>query len=453
MFKRKILTYALMFFLGMILSSVIWTVFEFLSYRNLSMTIGYDYIVYSDISRKVIVKNGLTGYIDFVGENISSAIYFALENEGKNIFIRSGKYNVSSDILLRNIKGLRITSDGAELWLNGRSLILQGEGYEQSMNNYIEGLKIFNGSMIVENSFMTTIRRCIFKNSDVGIVFLNSNTWTECTLIEDCYFENVKRCIVFKTPVMNGTESYANSEIRHCNFKLLGEGSVAIHIEPRANFNEGLIQNVRIWLGNTNETNQVGILIEGSMLNTVLNNVVFESFAETPQGIYGIKIGEFAEPPILGLGVVFLGNFTKGIDNPFNKWIYGIGSCFKFENIDVPIGLGNNYGDFCEVTPPKYLHFSISTLHLKVKIEGDFAENEVVTLRLRLKFVDCSYSREVTKEFTKSVSSNVTVWLDNDEMFSMWPTVNLISSIVLDAKTNMSSSNVKIYVSVYGQFN
>lgn len=445
---RKTLTYIFVFLLGVALSSAVWATYQFFFYKNLSMRGSYDYIIYSDL-KNVIVKNGLTGFIDFIGENLSDAIHFALEKRGLSIFIKSGQYNVSSNILLRNLSNLKMVSDGAELRFNGGSIILHGEDYEKSMNNLIEGLALINGSIIVENSFMTTIRECVFKDSDTGIVVLNTNTWTECTLIENCYFENVKRGIVFKTPTVNGTESYANTEIRRCNFKLIREGSIAIHVEVGANFNEGLIQNARIWLGNTYENNQIGILIEGSMLNTILHNIVFESFAGTPNEIYGIKIGQNGAPPILGQGIVFLGNLTKNIDNSFNKWLYGIGSSFKFENISLSIGLNDFYGNPREITPPKYLHFSMSMLHLKIQVEGDFSENETVTVRLKLKSVDDSYSKDLTKTF----NSNTTIWLGHDDLFSVWPTMNIISSLVLDAKTNVASSNIKIYISIYGQFN
>jgi hypothetical protein len=177
--------------------------------------------------------------------------------------------------------------------------------------------------------------------------------------------------------------------------------------------------------------------------------VVVESFAKDPNEIYGIKIGQYGESPILGQGVVFLGNFTKNIDNSFNKWLYGVGSCFKFENISVPVGLNNTYGDPCEITPPKYLYFSISNIHIKILVEGKFPENEVITVRLKLKFIDESYSKDLTKIF----NSNATIWLDHKDLFTILPTVNIISSIVLDAKTNKTSSDVKVYIWMCGQYN
>ncbi len=446
--SKRTLAYLSVFLLGTVLSSIVWATCQFFLYGNLSMRISYDYIIYGD-SKKVTVKNGLTGFIDFAGENLSDAIHFALERKGLNIFIKSGRYNVSSNILLRNVSNLKMVSDGAELQFNGGSIILQGSSYEESMNNLIEGLTLINGCIIVENSFMTIIRGCVFKDSTDGIIFLNTNTWSECTLIENCYFENVKNCIVFEAPVDNGKESYANTEIKRCNFKLTKANSIAIYVKAKANFNEGLLQNIRIWLGHANETNQIGILIEGSMLNTLLHNVVFESFAKNPDEIYGIKIGQQGEPPILGQGVVFLGNFTRNIDNSFNKWLYGVGSYFKFENISVPLGLNDTYGDPCEITPPKYLYFSISNIHIKILVEGNFSENEVITVRLKLKFIDEAQS----KAFTKTFDSNATIWLDHEDLFTILPVVNIISSLVLDAKTNKTSSDVKVYVSVCGQFN
>jgi hypothetical protein len=397
-----------------------------------------------------LVKSGSTSFIEFVGENLPEALDFALSRKALNIFIKSGQYDVSSNILIENFSNLRIVSDGAQLRFNGGAIVIRGENYENSMNNFIEGLIVINGSIIIENSFMTTISKCIFKNSDIGIAILNTNTWTECTSIEDCYFENVRRCIVFKTPGTHGTRSYANTEIKRCNFKLTKEESIAIHVEVGTDFNEGTVQNARIWMGGGPQGNyQIGILIEGSMLNTLLQNVVFESFAHSPNEIYGIKIGKLGEPPIIGQGVVFLGNLTRNIDNPFGKWLYGIGSCFKFENISVPLGLNDSYGELCKITPPKWLYFSISGLQLKITVEGKPSENETLTVRLRLKFMDDSYSKDLTKTFNTEGS----MWLDYDDFLSIWPSVNIISSLMLDAKTNELSSNVRVYVSVYGQFN
>lgn len=443
---KKIGVYATIFIIGIIISSIFWNLNQFLLFRNIDYTEDYDYIIYKE-GGNIKVKNGTTGQINFVEEDFSAALK-KISRSYVKIFVKKGDYDVNSNILLENLENIEILSNGAHLNLKGNHFVIRGENHELSKHNSIEGLTITNGSVAIENSFMISIRKCIFTNSEIGIILLNTRSWTECTIVEDCYFIGVKRGIVFKRPQENGTKSYANTEIKRCYFELRREGSVAIHVEPQTDFNEGLIQNVRIWMGVPCGVNQTGILIDGSMLNTLIQNTVFESFAEFPVNIYGIKLGESCEAPIFGQSLVFLGNMTSSIHNPFKKWLYGIGSTFKIEGLQIPLGFNNNYGACKEITPPSYLTFSISTISLKIQVEGNFSNDESITVRFRLKLVDNSFSRELTKPF----NSTAHIWLSQDDFFFIWPNTNLISSLIIDAKTNMLSSNVSVSVSLYGHY-
>jgi hypothetical protein len=440
--------YAAVFFaVVVILSLLFWNLNQILFLKNISQVEDYDYIVYADAAN-IKVKNGTTGQIDFIGNELSQVLSLILKNDELKVFIKAAEYNVSSSIRLQNLTGVNIVSNGARLNLNGNSLIIAGDRWEYSKYNSIEGLTIIDGNIFIENSFMTTIKNCIFIDSWDGIVLSNTNGWTECTVIEHCYFINVQRGIVFRKPINNGTKSYANTEIRGAWFELRREGSIGIHVEPEADFNEGLIQNVRIWMGGVVEHNQMGILVEGSMLNTLMQNVVFESFANYPQNIYGIALGKDSDPPILGYGVVFCGNLTGRIYNPHGKWLYGSSGSFKIENIAVPLGVNNAYGELQEIGAVPHVSLSISSLNVKVQVKGNFSTEETVYVRLRFKFIDDSFSKHLEISFNEAG----TKWLSSDDWLDIWPTRTIISSLVVDAKTTAYASNVTVIVSAYGQY-
>lgn len=440
--------YAAFFLATIVLLSLLFWIFNQISFlKSISQVEDYDYIVYADAAN-IKVKNGTTGLVDFVGDELSQVLNLILKNDGLKVFIKAAEYNVSSSIWIQDLTGIKIFSNGARLNLNGNSLIIKGDSWEHSKHNSIEGLTIVNGSVFVENSFMTTIKDCVFTDSFDGIVLSNTNGWTECTVIERCYFINVQRGIVFRTPIDNGTKSYANTEIRGAYFELKKDGSIAIHVEPHADFNEGLIQNVRVWMGGVVEHNQIGILVEGSMLNTLMQDVVFESFANDPQSIYGVAVGKDSDPPILGQGVVFCGNLTSPIYNPYGKWLYGSGGSFKIGNIAVPLGINNVYGEPQEIGAVPHLSLALNALNVKVHVEGNFSAEETVYVRLRFKFVDDSFSKHLEINFNETS----TKWLSSDDWLEIWPTRTIISSLVVDAKTTAYTSNVTVVVSVYGQY-
>lgn len=448
---RNFAKYIAIFFVSVIITSLFWNLTQFLLLKDVSYADDYDYVVYLDAAKTVIVKDGLTGRIAFAGHNFSQIINSLLRKDGLKIFLKAGEYNVSTNIVLQNMRGVKIVGSSAEttkLNLNGNFLVICGDRWEKSQNNHVEGLTLENGCILVENSFMTTVKNCIFVNSNYGIVLLNTNSWTECTIIENCYFIDVKRGIIFRSAINNGTRSYASTEIRRVYFELKREGAVGLHVEPKADFNEGLIQNVRFWMGKPRDKNQTGMLIEGSMLNTVMQDVVFESFAAFPQNIYGIVLGKDSEPPIIGQSVTFLGNLTLRISNPYSKWIYGSSGSFKMENIPIFVGTRNTYGAPQEIGQTPHLSLALNSLSLKVKVEGSLSADETIYVRLGFKFIDDSLSKKLEISFNETG----TKWLSYDDWLEIWPSRTIILTIIVEAKTTAQSTNAKVVVSVYGQY-
>ena len=147
----------------------------------------------------------------------------------------------------------------------------------------------------------------IFENTAIGIELANTKSWSENTKIEDCHFINATEGIAFRTPVGNATGSYASSQIDRCFFNLR-DNSIGVNVEPLAEFSDSQMQDVRIWMGQDGVTNQTGLLLDGTMTQSLLVGVVFESFTDQPNNIYAIDIGQTAKyPPILDGGVSFLG--------------------------------------------------------------------------------------------------------------------------------------------------
>ena len=71
----------------------------------------------------------------------------------------------------------------------------------------------------------------------------------------------------------------------------------------------------------------------------------------------------------------------------------------------------------------------------------------MVTVRVRLEFVDNTYSNSVVKTFTNTTS----VWLSDNDMMQIYPSQDVIWAVVFDAQSNLSSSSATVSVSGYGK--
>jgi hypothetical protein len=403
---------------------------------------AYDYVVFQD-GDVYKAKNQASGHVDFTSNDASEVINGAVAG-GSAVYIKPGSYVLNSDVQVYNKQNAKLLGDEATMISNGKKLVVKGENYSASQNNLVSGLTLINGTLRIENCFGTTVSNLAFMNCSTALEIANTNTWTEGTKIEDCRFVNSTENIVFRTPTGNATGSYASSEIKRCFFSIF-DYSVGIKVENLAEFSDSQLQDVRMWMGENGYTqNQIGLLVDGSMHQTLLSGVVFESFARYPEQIYAISLGETSiTPPILAGGVSFLGNWTARIYNPFSKWISGFGSVFKQENLNVPVGLNGEYG----VTEEFHMRpDTISNFESKILAQGSFANNETVTVRFRLEFVDNIISKSVEKTFTNST----TLWLNDDDMLRLLPSQSLIWAILVDAKANSPSTDAAVQISLYG---
>lgn len=423
----------------MILTAV-WGFQAYLEFAR-NPTEEYDYIIFQD-GGFVKAKNGKTGNVDFGSFNASYVLQEATD-QGNIVYIKSGEYVLTSDIILHNKKNARVLGDGSRINLNGSKLVIKGDDYTRSQNNILSGLEIINGTLRIENSFKTAVTNMVFRDCTTALELANTETWSEGTEISDSHFLNCSESIVFRTPVGNATGSYANTEINRCYFNLYSDNAVGINVETDALFTDSLVHNVRIWMGELSQTNMTGLWLDGSMLNTLMQNVVFESFADSPYRLYGIGIGQASEPPILGEGVSFLGNWSARVYNPFYKWVFGSGGAFKRENVSVTIGLNSQYGP--TQTVDAYA-LKITGFQARIRVSGTFVAGEVITVRFRLELIDNAISGSVQKSFNQTAI----VWLENEDLLALAPSENVIWSILIDAKTNSTSTNALVKVDLFG---
>ena len=404
--------------------------------------LNYDYVL-SQNGNSYMLKNMLTGYVAEQKESASVVINSALSS-GKSVFLNPGTYILTNDIVISNKVNAKIISgDDATIIGNGHKIIVHGDDYTTSRNMLISGLKIINGTVRVENSFRSTIQNMVFENTSTGIEYANTNTWSEYNKVEDCQFINATEGIAFRTPVGNGTGSYSSTEIDRCSFNLK-DFSVGIKVEKKAEFSDSQIQDVRFWIGENGRANQTGLFVDGSMFQTLLFGVVFESFTSDPVYLFGIDIGNNCDPaPILESGVSFLGNWTAKVHDSQGIWLSGDGTLFKRENVNVPLGTNNLYGlnESIQVRP-----LTISSFKPKITVQGNFINNETVTVRVRIEYIDNIISNPVVRTFTSSGS----VWLSDDDMMQLFPSQSIIWVILVDAKTSSSSSDAVVTVSGYG---
>ncbi len=420
-----------------------------------SNAVTYDYVLSRD-GNNYKLKNMLTGYVAEQSESASSAINSALAS-GKSVYLNPGIYVLTDNIVISNKVNAKIVGgNDATVIGNGNKIIVYGDNYTTSQNTQISGLTILNATVRVENSFGTTIQNMVFENTSTGIEFVNTHTWSEYNKVEDCQFINATEGIVFRTPdfntaenttsqasAINATGSYASSIIERCSFNLR-DFSVGIKVEKLAELSDSQIQDVRFWIGENGRANQTGLYVDGSMYQTLLFGVVFESFTPDPVYLFGIEIGNNCNPaPILDSGVSFLGNWTTKIHDSQGIWLSGNNALFKRENVNIPVGTNDHYdvNQTIQVRP-----LTISSFKPKITVDGTFLNNETVTVRIRIEYIDNIISNAVVKTFTSSGA----VWLSDDDMMQLFPSQSIVWAILIDAKTGASSTDAIVTASGYG---
>ena len=251
----------------------------------------------------------LTGSSSVSG-SASSAINSAFA-QGNSVYLNPGTYTLSGNVSVSNKINAQIVGNGATIIGNGHEIIIYGDNYTDSQYATISGLTIINGTIVIENSFGTTISNMIFENTTTGIELANTRSWSEDTKIIDCSFINDTQGIAFLTPVGNATGSYDSSEINSCFFNIR-DNSVGINVEPKAELSDSQLQDVRMWMGQDGVTNQTGLVDDGSMDQTLLLGVVFESFTDIPNDMFAIDLGQTCiYAPTLEGGVTLFGQLDS----------------------------------------------------------------------------------------------------------------------------------------------
>jgi hypothetical protein len=403
--------------------------------------VNYDYVL-SQNGNSYKLKNMLTGNV--ADDASASAAFNSALSSGKSIYVNSGTYVLKDDVFVSNKLNAKIVGDGATIVGNGHKIIVYGDNYTTSQRALISGLTLINATVRVENSFATTITNIVFENTSTGIEFANTNTWTEYNKVENCQFINATEGIAFRTPVGNGTGSYASSEIFRCSFNQQ-DFSEGIKVEPLAELSDSQIQNVRFWLGEYGRANQTALFVDGSMYQTMLFGVVFESFTSDPVYLFGIDLGVTCDPaPILQGGISFLGNWTAKVHNPYSVWLSsGDNTVFERQNVYVPVGLNDQYSknSTVEVRPLRIVNFKP-----EIEVAGSLSENEVVMVRIRIEYIDNSISSPVVRAF----NSSGTAWLSDNEVMQMFSSQSVVWAVLIDAKTSASSTDATVTVSGYG---
>jgi len=409
--------------------------------------VNYDFVLSKSSGDNYKLKNMLTGEVaEFSSVSLALASGF---ERGKSVYFNLGTYELSEDLYITNKVGAKFVGDGAVIYGNGHRIVFYGDDYTFSQYGFISGLTLINCTLRVENSFATVITNMRFINSSTGIEFINTNTWSEYIKVESCQFINNTEGIAFRTPI-NGTQignalgvatgSYASSIVERCYFNI-PDFSVGINVEYLAEFSDSQIQNVHFWMGEQGQrSNQTALRVDGSMCQTLLFGVVFESFTSDPIYMFAVDIDRNCDPAPTLSNVSFLGNWTARVHNPFAVWLSGSGVVFKQETT-VPIGRGV----FGKPQTIECQPLTINSFKPKIEVAGSFSNNEIITVRIQIKYIDNTIST-----ITRSYTNPSTTWITDEELAHIFATQNIIWAIQIDAQVDSTTTDATVKVSGYG---
>jgi len=88
---------------------------------------------------------------------------------------------------------------------------------------------------------------------------------------------------------------------------------------------------------------------------------------------------------------------------------------------------------------------TITSFRPKIEVQGSFANNEIITVRLRLEYVDNTFS-----SIEKTFHNSTVLWLSDDDILRLYPSQNMIWAMFVDAKVNSVSADAVVRISVYG---
>ena len=365
-----------------------------------------------------------------------------LPEEGGTIAVREGIYTGSKDVLIVNRSHISIIGRGA---IFNESMVLRSEE-NLGFDNEITGLhfKGTDAGIRLENVFQTRIRDCSFNGCDVGIELANTRKWTEFTKIENVYFNNCRRSIVFRTPLPSAEKDYLNTMLDHVAIELRKKGDVGIEVEFNATVGDSVFSNLKIWFHNDNQS---GIRWNGPGNGTVIIKPAFESFVHNPQNLYAIVLLKHANCSPYILRPSFIGEFKARVYNEYAKWVYGLGGAFRneisTEKGEINIGTDNKYGETVTGMENRFGTGLIDP-HILIEINGAFQEGEVILVKVIFEYLDNSEDL-VELNFTSPGKYSLSEW----NTYELLPSCNSIFAIKVQVKTNKISTNVNVTIKAY----
>jgi hypothetical protein len=105
------------------------------------------------------------------------------------------------------------------------------------------------------------------------------------------------------------------------------------------------------------------------------------------------------------------------------------------------VGVNGQYGQTASIqlSPLKIFSF-------KPQIAVDNPNNETVSVRIRIEYIDNTFSNPVVRTFTNSSS----IWLSDDEMMQLYPSQSVVWAVLIDAASRQGAANAVVTVNGYG---
>lgn len=200
-----------------------------------------------------------------------------------------------------------------------------------------------------------------------------------------------------------------------------------------------------------------GIYISGS---SSLNNRIIGNRIGAPTGCYSILlessprnlvIGNQCNQPIVETGAadfnLFIANHALVVKRPDSKSRILASfdtdvDQYKFDSYLIPLGTGGTYGaPVVDLSPSG--HFLLP--RIIIPIEGTFGSGETVTVKITAYYTD-----ETTSFIEKQYTAPGTYYLDDTDYFNLFSHGKKIWKLEFRAKTNLSSSQVRVYRRLWG---
>jgi hypothetical protein len=378
-------------------------------------------------------KNGATGKIDYSGTDASEIIQNTINAiKSGHVYLKLGTVTFSKKVTIDiNTNSLLIIEgDGATTIIpppndyafefNANSdwskrLVMKNLWFKSNTKQY---------AVHIVDAHRPTFELCYFDNADVLVESIN--TWSEAYTEIQCYHNHAG--IEFKRT--GGTGSWSDTTLIHSHFDNIASGEFGIRI------NGGSMYRAFMYI--------VSHLVGGSLFDIrdgdLRQNDIFVVLDGSSGIFFNITTTLNCNNNDIKITIPTPG--TTLINNPNNVLFGNIRLVWSGDTVNyfdvIPIGTNNIYGNEISVLPYSWDRLP----HIRLTIAGTFATGETVTVRINV------YYAHTTKYIEKSFTSPTVYYLSIDDYVNLLDIYDGINplQITLQAKTNMSSTSVTVYV-------